>query len=109
MALVALYIAIAIFGPHPEHGGVYLFEVLLLFALFGSRQFVIAVKYGYMPLSEYKTVLNGDPATSDALQMRHQLLTGWLTPKDEALYMELTDAAARHRIDLGGHTVKVPK
>jgi hypothetical protein len=96
-------------GLHPERGGVFIVEIVMFLALYGSRVFIIAVKYGYMPLCDYNTVLSGTAKDAEVTQLRHQLITGWINPSEATLHLELMDAAARHRIDLNQHSVKIPK
>lgn len=98
-----------IVGFHPERGGVFVTEIALLVALYVSRSFIIAIKYGYMPDCDFAVIAHGEGTVVTAVQLRHQLLTGWVVPSQTVLNLELTDAAARHRIDLGSHSVKVPK
>jgi hypothetical protein len=97
------------YGNHPERGGVFIVEIVMFLALYGSRVFIIAVKYGYMPLCDYNTMLRGSLEDATTVQNRHQLITGWINPSEATLHLELMDAAARHRIDLNQHSVKIPK
>lgn len=98
-----------VFGCHPEHGGVFVTEVCILIALYLYRALLIAVKYGYMPLCEFTVITSGEYKDCQAVQMRQQLITGWVAPSVELLHEELAFAAARHRIDLGGHSIKIRK
>lgn len=102
-------IGVLIKGFHPELGGLFVCEFSVMVMLFCSRYVFVALKYGYMPVCDYKTVRVGEPEASFAVQMRHQLLTGWLSPNEAVLVLELKDAAARHRIDLDKHSIKIIK
>ena len=111
IVLVVVYtlLGVAITGFHPELGGVFIAEIVLLLAMYCSRGFVVAVKYGYMPVCDYNVIKYGEEKAATAVQRRHQLLTGWIVPEEAVLNLELTDAAARHRIDLAAHSIRIPK
>lgn len=88
-------IGFSIQGSHPESGGTFISEFLLLLAMYTSRVLVIAVKYGYMPLCDYNVILQGTVGDAEVVQNRQQLLTGWVNPSDASLRAELAQSAAR--------------
>ena len=68
-----------------------------------SRNFVVAVKYGYFPKSDYSVMCKGTFREAEAVNTRHMLIVGWLKPSDKLLENELVESAARNRIDLEQH------
>jgi hypothetical protein len=96
--LLLVVIGFIIQGSHPESGGIFIAELLLLLAMYTSRVLIIAVKYGYMPTCDYNVMMHGTTEDAGAVQNRQQLLTGWVNPSDASLRAELAQSAARYRM-----------
>ena len=67
------------------------------------RTFVVALKYGYFPHSDYEVMCKGSSEEADKLNLRHLLIASWLKPPDAVLERELLDSAARNHFDLEHH------
>ena len=96
MLLLLVVIGFCIQGSHPESGGIFIAELLLLLAMYTSRVLIITVKYGYMPACDYNVMMHGSAEDAGAVQNRQQLLTGWINPSDTSLRAELAQSAARY-------------
>ena len=110
-AILEAFISIGVlmYGFQPAKGGLFRADFTLLVLLVVSRFYVVAIKYGYMPPGDYAIIRKGHAIEAAEVQKRQQLLTGWMNPEAASMRLELTDAAARHRIDLDKHTFTISK
>ncbi len=54
---------------------------------------------GFMPNHDFIKICTSDKAEADAIRARHQLMSGWLSPSEDTVFLEFQDSAARARID----------
>jgi hypothetical protein len=74
-----------------------------------SRAFVVGVKYGYFPESDYNIVRRGTFMQALRVNGYHMLLASWVSPPDDMLEKELLDAAARDGNELQEHAFTISR
>ena len=62
-----------------------------------------------MPQCDFDTIVSGDADAAKAIQMRHQLLSGWVVLPADIVFIEFQDSAARNRVDPGTHSFVITK
>ena len=63
----------------------------------------------FMPSCDFNTILTGHTEAAKTIQARHQLLTGWIEPSEDVVFIEFLDSAARNRIDPNVFAFTIPK